>query len=793
MACIFTLPLECLNIILQILLDGWNVADLATLLRVNKHLAAVTLPYLYANPFRTSFIKAPFENGKLHTNFLLSRMLLSRVYTSASVDPSADPPLLPPSKVLLHGLPLEIPENTSPLDYLACIRHLSLRVLKVDKDHPWSKGFEHYIQSDEFKDLYRLEHPFLQYDRRERGISKEIIPIVLSREINWSLAIPILGQLRSLIISVMYVERYLTVIDRLSILESVQFLLDNTFDRDGPEHDDGTEQLREDKHWKFMVDFVKAHTELFKDRLTTVSFYCHHIGIFRQQPCPKDTQLDIFRSLPPIRKPTLITHDNWIQIMAHPLHMDLDHVQEISSVHRSEHSLGKACYLQPILQRCRALKTLHISTLGENSFQWAVQEKRLKEASNRGVSSNTDGRFGQDGSTPDAAQMSYWQNGLIPISDVRLEEFETPLTNEVDDIAFAFSQTLSRLMVNTARTAPDMESTLFGQGWEDLPVLRTLEMYAMGKRLIIDSQLLQHCPNVIDVELIDDSVSYRCQDIVTCQPAHLSKLENLHLTGWSALTFHPATLHSTASLQSLKITMKGFGNATHIPPVHELNQFFGIQDTATEGAHAGAVEEPTTVSRPIWTWDWDLPNLTELQLSAEFAFRFEFRMLHGCPALLSLDLNMATRETRHTRVISEADLFLPALPANLTPMATATVARQKIVCSSLQILVMAGEWEIDRELLPKFLMGMFPNVEHYSVRACKTLALDCLVKVVRHLPNKIAELSLAISMIHKDNMIEYGAFPKSEPKIKDKELLPVEVHLDDQEFVLLKDMNDYYN
>ncbi|KAG0271958.1 hypothetical protein BGZ95_000172 [Linnemannia exigua] len=781
MVCISTLPLECLNIILQILLDGSNVADLATLLRVSKHLASVALPYLYANPFRTSFIKAPFENEEIHTNFLLSRMLLGHVYATASTDPSADRPLLPPSKVLLLGLPLEIPEKTSPLDYLACIRHLSLRVLKSNKKHPWSKDFEHYIQANEFEEFCRSGRPPLQ-------LGKDILPIVLSREVNWFLAIPILGQLRSLTISVAYVERYLTVIDHLSNLESVLFLLDDAFHRDELEHDDGTAPLREEEPWRPTVDFVKAHTELFKGRLTTVSFHRHYIDLFQQQPCPKDIQLGIFQSLPPMRNPTLITNNNWIQILAHPLQIDFGHVQEISSVHRSEHSLGKSCFLQPILQRCRALKTLHISTLGKNSFQWAVQEKRLKEASNKGVST------GQGVSTPDATQMSCWQNGLIPISDVRLEEeVEIPLTNEVDDIANAFSQTLSKLVVNTLHTTPDIESTLFGQGWEDLPVLRTLALNTMRNRLIIDSRLLQHCPNVVDVELKDKGVNYRCKDIVTCQPAHLSKLKNLHLTGWSALTFHPTTLHSTTRLKSLKIAIKGFGNIVRIPPVQELNRSFGIQDTATQRTGAGSLENPTTVARPIWTWDWDLPNLTELELSAEFAFRFEFRMLHGCPALRSLELNIETLENQHTRVISEADLFSPPLPANLTPMTAATGARQKIVCPSLQILVMAGEWEIDRELLPKFLLGMFPNVERYSVRACKTLALGCLVKVVRHLPNKIAELSLAINMINKDKMIEYGAFPMNEPKIKGKELLPVKIHLSHREFGLLKDVDDYYN
>lgn len=48
------------------------------------------------------------------------------------------------------------------------------------------------------------------------------------------------------------------------------------------------------------------------------------------------------------------------------------------------------------------------------------------------------------------------------------------------------------------------------------------------------------------------------------------------------------------------------------------------------------------IAQPQWTWDWFLPSLWELELTSEFAYRFEFRMLQSCPASSKLRLYMRT-------------------------------------------------------------------------------------------------------------------------------------------------------
>ncbi|KAF9081883.1 hypothetical protein BGX29_004214, partial [Mortierella sp. GBA35] len=93
-----------------------------------------------------------------------------------------------------------------------------------------------------------------------------------------------------------------------------------------------------------------------------------------------------------------------------------------------------------------------------------------------------------------------------------------------------------------------------GKDWIDLPLLTHLTLYTLYSRVVVDRNLLKHCPNVVSVDISDITVEYQCENIVPCLPAHLSSLETLSLTGWPALTFHPSTLDSTTKLKELSLT-----------------------------------------------------------------------------------------------------------------------------------------------------------------------------------------------------------------------------------------------
>ncbi|KAF9997211.1 hypothetical protein BGZ79_009073 [Entomortierella chlamydospora] len=129
-----------------------------------------------------------------------------------------------------------------------------------------------------------------------------------------------------------------------------------------------------------------------------------------------------------------------------------------------------------------------------------------------------------------------------------------------------------------------------------------------------------------------------------------------------ALCFQPRTLYHTPNLKVLHLGIKMINGQSYIPPVKEILRYeFDSMDQKTMGFRDRADDNRLFIEaiargegirperlgqsgskRPYWSWDWSLPNLQTLQLTGEFARRFKFKMLAGCPNLENLVLNMAT-------------------------------------------------------------------------------------------------------------------------------------------------------
>ncbi|KAF9080263.1 hypothetical protein BGX29_005475, partial [Mortierella sp. GBA35] len=80
-----------------------------------------------------------------------------------------------------------------------------------------------------------------------------------------------------------------------------------------------------------------------------------------------------------------------------------------------------------------------------------------------------------------------------------------------------------------------------------------------------------------------------------------------------------------------------------IPSVEELDRSYGLQGGSPMEpvpTDQGQGQAAPTIIRPSWMWNWKLPQLTRLSLTSEFAYRFEFEMLKGCPLLKSLHLGI---------------------------------------------------------------------------------------------------------------------------------------------------------
>ncbi|KAK3845491.1 MAG: hypothetical protein J3R72DRAFT_418520 [Linnemannia gamsii] len=349
-------------------------------------------------------------------------------------------------------------------------------------------------------------------------------------------------------------------------------------------------------------------------------------------------------------------------------------------------------------------------------------------------------------------------------------DLNTDDLDNLDDIAFAFSQSLRYLKVDVPTqgylnllNAP--KPLHLGRGWVDLPLLTSLCLYVYSYRLVVDPPLLSRCLNLAHLWLDDSSLEYSWQDLVPCQPARLGRLDILSLCGWSALTFDPATLSSTTGLKSLSIQIRSwhYGNEeveSFIPPVEELNQSYGIH---TEPAAMGT-DAALGIIRPRWTWDWQLPFLTSLKLAFEVAYLFEFKMLHGCPSLTGLSLDIfSLTPADHTRIVSESDLLVPITSNSIGTSSTSPSSSSTSLSSSsssnqpmperlclpnLVQITLNGAWVIDDRTMPIFLAETFPNVKQVQQNRWTTTTLESLFKLFRSIPQKYDEsVSLAITRL----------------------------------------------
>ncbi|KAK3809852.1 MAG: hypothetical protein J3R72DRAFT_499072 [Linnemannia gamsii] len=753
------LPLECLHYIITFLQTKGGTPPLATLLRTNKYLASVILPYLYTNPFQLTVTDDTLRwmFNRVHymatpaNSVVLTKMLLARLYPNSSDLPT----IVSLSYRLLGSNPHEQQHGTftpsslcSPLDYFAHIRHLDHFALIIEK--PIGIFIDDsYMETDEYKSLCSIDRilPWCLSD-----FDPEVVNYwpVLRREVTWAIARPILEQLRSLVVFVSDIRRFLGVVDRLVNLEKVRFSLDEVLDygEEYEEEDNMTEELinTAQKHkaesMRAVVEFVREHTRLFKDRLRSIDFIEGVNPTLPQQRCPVEIEMEIAALLPALEGPLRIHDRNWVQFLVDLPRMDLSTVERFDFPGGPQSWYERLCRHKPFYQRCRSLKKLSMISLGPGTFKWAVEERQSMDrllgcANNAAAADRNHRQQGRGATSTDSSEAYILEYGVVPLATVWISEYKTPFADEIDDIAIGFSQTLTNFEIAAVQgLALHLPRIMhIGHGWVDLPALTILTINAEDARLILDRRLLTHCPNLICATFKDQTAEYRCQDITTCLSANLAHAENISMEGWSALTFHPATFDTTKKLKYLLMTSGSSFARSFIPPPEELEHSFGIRNN-NYNPTAGPSTIPPII-QPRWSWDWHLPMLTTINFSSEFAFRFQFRMLRGCPALDSLHLDInTTNDIRvpHYRTIINADLF--TLPPSSSPSPLDSSAPkpvpERIVATNLKKLSLSGCWIIsDDVILAEFLAGMFPNLETFIGRTEGGFRFESMLNLIR--------------------------------------------------------------
>ncbi|KAK3824149.1 MAG: hypothetical protein JOS17DRAFT_752103 [Linnemannia elongata] len=135
-------------------------------------------------------------------------------------------------------------------------------------------------------------------------------------------------------------------------------------------------------------------------------------------------------------------------------------------------------------------------------------------------------------------------------------EHKAPLKNVVSNILHTFMTQLTVIatLFGSRKSFRTKEGSVC-HDWLNSPGLGA-DCY----RLIIDPQLLQHCPDLQIIGLFDKTLEHRCQDIAPYLPARLSSPKNWTLGGRGTLTFHPSSRESCKNLGFLKIISSYFRN-----------------------------------------------------------------------------------------------------------------------------------------------------------------------------------------------------------------------------------------
>ncbi|KAG0064541.1 hypothetical protein BGZ89_009042 [Linnemannia elongata] len=318
-----------------------------------------------------------------------------------------------------------------------------------------------------------------------------------------------------------------------------------------------------------------------------------------------------------------------------------------------------------------------------------------------------------------------------------------------------------------------------GRGWVDMQ-LKTLRVDSNGAQLMLDPFLFTQCPDLIEVGLSDGTRKYKCQEIPLSIPAQLGSLEKLNLQGLPALSFHPATFETTTKLKRLLLSVKaGSQMSFYIPPVEELTAFYD----GSSGVGS------------LWTWDWHLPQLTELHLTGEFAYRFQFRMLRGCPALRELGLNMrnAPFTGKHTRILTIRDFSAEdntTVTSTNTTSINADLKNQTpahIVLQSLKQLLLAGTWIIDDSIIPLLLHEMCPTIRKIALQDCIGFSSTSIVNTLRKSSNPFLELSLSSPPPSAEEQVQLGMYSFKDWVMDRKEARDFNIRFQSEQFFLLRD------
>ncbi|KAF9359129.1 hypothetical protein BGX34_008538, partial [Mortierella sp. NVP85] len=561
-------------------------------------------------------------------------------------------------------------------------------------------------------------------------------------------------------------KRHIDHVDRFTSLSKITFSLEHIPWLPGYRYKDVTQEDRDrrTKEWedtkdhflKAMVQFVQRHTSIHKNVLKKVEAPFSYWT--RQNPA-LDVRFEIMTLLPPLENPRSISDSNKFQFVARREDVNLNHVESITLQDRyytwnEEMKVFELLSKQPpFLPRCRALKDLRMYTLGPNMFQWAVSEKKQKDEAQKQKSI-----VGQHFSTRQHGhhRLNNVNNSnnmnlipLVPLRSVGIRNKEPlPLIKEVDDIAFAFSESLEEFSMNTwlGRDRDHVEDlanapqVTYGRDW-DLSRLKVLDFSVNHFQLHFDIDGLGRCRALESLRLKDEIMTYNPRDIRSWSPVVFPRLKIIDLQGLPALCFNMDSLHHSPCLERLILGMVTIehqdGNFCYIPSAEELDSedTQGVEDHELSGMASSNQGLVSIGRRPRYTWDWYLPNLCSVHLEAVFALKFDFQWLQHLPNLqrLQLDTRSSPYESPRERHITLKDL---SKSQQLQQQDGDDSGSDRYITKpKLETLNLYGHWVFEEKVLEALCLFVAPNLRWVDFeRDCVGYTLQEWIPLARRMP-----------------------------------------------------------
>ena len=768
----FPLPPEIFRLILDRLKHNQDTASLATLLRVNKSICRTTLPVLYADPYHLKNFKtssySPSAEKDTKDLLALTRLLLRRYPYDQLTEllQAAFFPVLT-AEESLPDPPVDNKDKDQLTNYWRHLQKLNLQ--------PESNPFTGIFTKIRIKGNNTLTKLLEQPTYRNKP--SDFLKNQIWKELTWALCIP--DNLQELYLPLTELDRYQDLVDQFSRLSSVIFVNDLQL------AEASMNDAKRSGLFEGMVKFVERHATLFPNKLRQAR--CTQAPDYSND-CPEEIHLKMATVLPPLPAPTFLDYTNLTQFVMRSKEVNLEYVKDIRAVGNPEYKEVQFRHRLftsdgSFLQRCRSLETVDLDVEeleGQDMFRWAAKEQQERELDIA------------NGRTP---------KPLTPLQEVSICIRSATQYQIVNDIASAFGDTLLNLYIN-GRSSPYHSGShalvIDASGWK-WERLGNLALRSAGGPLLLHPDLLLTCPSVKTLVLCDEDAEEYLRGQPTfryLKPAVLEHVTTIELMGTPAAAFHPYTLYTTKNLEYLQLapwdtSMLGRQGNFWDDDDDEEEEEDDDDDAQSEWVQHQALDENRMalwprVAEPVWTWDWDLPKLTRLSLSFQYAHMLQFKMFKGTPNLTHLQLTGASNIRFLGPLMQPWDYMIPSTFAfSYTGMsgdqftsgkddysdddheddyevkeegddkdeelesAPATIPTRPIHLPKLKDLSIEGNWEVNTAMLRFMCSQLAPNLESLFLHGPSGFSAKELIDITSHTLRRLRKVDthLAISSL----------------------------------------------